>query len=166
MTAGAGTLLELLDTVCGRPVYLLTRAVQTECVRHGLSQWLTQLEDARRLDVRKMDFRQAANRVRCLEAKLGGLAPGINDTGLLILAQESSAPLITDDAALYHAAMAEGVVCCDLLDVCLAAEHRGFLARSDTLEFFAYLQRPAPHYLPFGWKALHQQGYLWPADHE
>lgn len=166
MSARPGGFLELLDASCHRPTYLVTRAVQTECVRHGLSEWLAQLEEAGRLEVCKTDYRQASRRARALEAKLGGLGPGANDMGLLILAQERHAPLITDDAALYSAAIAEGVVCLDLLDVCLAAEHEGDLVRSETLELFAYLRGPAPHYLPIGWKALRQQGYHWPVDHE
>jgi len=164
MTAGPAPLLALIDGLLQEPSYHVTRAVRTEWVRNGLGEWQAALQDQGRLVVMPNRFAGARARHLALRRTQGAQAPGLSDAGLLIAAEHSGLPLITDDAALYRAGLASKAACLDLFDVCLAAVAAGMMTLDGLDACFGYLGSASPHYHPMGWAALSQGGRRWPGD--
>jgi hypothetical protein len=162
MVAAGDRLLDRIDFAFQRPCYGLTNAVRTEFGRNGLGDWLADLEQQGRLSIVKNDFRAARRCHEHLRKVLKGKAPGQNDAGLLVLADENRVPLLTDDQGLYHAAGILGVPCADLFDFALAAHDVGSCSTVEIHAWFDQLATDSPNFEPFGWPALRREDERWP----
>lgn len=147
-------------------MYGLTRTVRTECIRHGMGDWLNGLSEAQRLIECKNDGQAARRRHRFWREKRRGRAPGVEDCGLQLLAESSGALLVTDDRDLLETSRIRGLRCGDLFDLSLAMRAVGAVSTQEVELLFAELSGSAPSYHPHGWSVLVKRGHIWPGDLE
>ena len=166
MVSGTRRLIDMVDFAFGSPVYGLTKKARTELVRNDGADWLGMLDQLGRLEICPNDFKAAKRLHEEFRRTLKGMAPGIEDCGLICLAEKHSLPLLTDDQGLYRAAIESKIRCADLFDFCLAALHEGKSGMTDLHSWFGNLAGSAPNFMPMGWKQLRAGGSDWPRDCE
>lgn len=162
MISGTTRLIDMVDLAFGSPVYGLTTKARTELVRNDGADWLGMLDQLGRLEIYPNDYKTAKRRHEEFRRTMNGLAPGLEDCGLICLAEKYSLPLLTDDQGLYRAAIESKIRCADLFDFCLGAIHAGKCSRADLHDWFQSLATPSPHFMPMGWKQFRAAGAEWP----